>query len=182
MKKEQFEEYVKPFLVLVIICIVVAFLLAFTNGRTAPIIEENARLEEARTRAYVLGGDENSGFVFEEILCDADALGIESAYREAGGRGYVIVAGYKGYGGTVTVTVGIDNDGTVVGLSADVSTETKGIGSRAGHTDYTDLYIGATGDVENIDTITNATRSSSAVKRGVGAALAAFEVLREQGA
>ena len=175
MSKEKFNEYIKPFVVLVGICVIVAFLLAFTNSKTAPIIEENARIEAERIRAQVLPGAES----FEIVECDTAALGIDSAYRDTGGSGYVITASYKGYGGLVTVTVGIDNEGAVVGLNANVGTETTGIGSKAGESSYTDQFIGITGSADGVDTISNATYSSTAVKTGVNAALAAFEALKE---
>ena len=175
MTKEQFNEYIKPFVVLVCICLVVSFLLAFTNSRTEPIIEENARIEAERTRREVLAGAED----FTQLLVDADALGIRSAYRENAGLGYVVTAAYKGYGGEVVVTVGLNNDGEIVGLSANVGTETTGIGSRAGQSDYTGRFIGLTGSADGVDTISGATYSSSAVRFGVNAALAAFDTIKE---
>jgi electron transport complex protein RnfG len=174
MTKEKFNDFVKPFVVLVVICVVVAFLLAFTNSKTQPIIEENERIEAERVRSEVLDGSAG----FEEVECDTDSLGVESVYREINGLGYVITAGYKGYGGIVTVTVGIDNDGKVVGLNANVSTETTGVGSKAGTSAYTDKFIGISGSADGVDTISNATYSSTAVKTGVSAALKAYDAVK----
>lgn len=174
MTKEAFNEYIKPFVVLVVICLVVSFLLAFTNSKTEPIIEENARIEAERTRREVLP----NATTFTELTVDTKALGIQSAFREDSGAGYVVTAGYKGYGGTVTVTVGLDNDGKVVGLSANVSSETQGIGSKAGQLTYLNRYIGLTGSADGVDTITNATYSSTAVRDGVSAAFRAFETIK----
>ena len=175
MSKETFNEYIKPFVVLVCICLVVSFLLAFTNSVTAPIIAENARLEAIRTRQKVLPGSLD----FEEIDCDTQALDIDSAYRETNGMGYVITSSHVGYGGgEVTVTVGIDNDGKVVGISADVSSQTKGIGSKAGESSYLDKYMGISGSADGVDTIATATRSSTAVRQSVTAALNAFNTIK----
>ncbi len=174
MTKEKFEEYIKPFVVLVGICLVVAFLLAFTNSKTAPVIERNAQIEAEQTRQLVLEGSEG----FEEVECDTETLGIVSAYRETSGKGYVISASATGYGGDVVVTVGIDNDGTIVGMQVNVSTETTGIGSKAGEDDYVQNFIGRSGSVDDVDTITNATYSSTAVKTAVNAALNAFEAIK----
>ncbi len=175
MTKERFEEYIKPFVVLVAICLVVAFLLAFTNDKTAPVIAENAAIEAEQTRQQVMSGATG----FEEVDCDVQALGIDSAFRETSGLGYVISATSKGYGGDVTVTVGIDNDGNIVGMQANVSSETTGIGSKAGERAYIENFIGRSGNVDDVDTITNATYSSTAVKTCVNAALGAFEQIRE---
>lgn len=175
MTKEAFNEYIKPFVVLVAICLVVSFLLAFTNSVTAGIVEENARLEAERTRQQVLPGSAS----FTELQVDAVALGIKSAYREDSGLGYVVTAAYKGYGGgEVEVTVGLDNDGKVIGISADVSTQTTGIGSKAGQESYLNKYIGISGSADGVDTISNATMSSTAVRTGVSAILKAFDTIK----
>ena len=169
-----FNEMIKPLIVLVAICLVVSALLGITNSITAPIIEENARIAAEETRKAVLDGAES----FSEIDCDTAALGITGAYQEDSGRGYVITAENKGYGGMVVVTVGLDADGKIVGLNANVSTETSGVGSKAGREDYVNRFIGLTGDSSGVDTISNATYSSTAVKTGVDAALAAFSAIK----
>ena len=169
-----FQEMIKPLLVLVIICLVVSALLGFTHSVTAPIVEENERIAAEQTRKAVLAGAES----FTEIDCDTEALGITSAYKEDSGKGYVITAARKGYGGDVVVTVGIDGSGKVVGLSANVSTETSGVGSKAGLPAYTDKYIGLSGSANGVDTISGATYSSTAVRNGVSAALAAYDAIK----
>jgi len=168
------QDLLKPVIVLVIICAVVAGLLGVVNSITAPIITENARVKAEQTRIAVLPGATS----FTEVSCDTAALNIVSAHKENSGLGYVITAAFKGYGGLVTVTVGIDNDGKIVGLVADVSTETSGVGSKAGQQTYLDKFMGQTKDVSGVDTITSATYSSSAVRNGVNAALKAFDAIR----
>ena len=174
MKNNTFQEMIRPLIVLVLICLAVSALLGFTNSVTAPIIEENKRTVAEQTRRSVLDGAQS----FTEIECDTEALGITGAYREDSGKGYVITAEKKGYGGMVTVTVGLDSDGKIVGLSADVSTETSGVGSKAGREDYTSRFLGLTGDSAGVDKISGATYSSTAVKNSVDAALAAFAAIR----
>ena len=169
-----FQEMIKPLLVLVVICLVVSALLGFTNSVTAPIVAENERIKAEETRQSVLPGAQS----FTEIECDAEALGITSAYKEDSGKGYVITAGRKGYGGEVVVTVGIDASGKIVGLNANVSTETSGVGSKAGLPAYTDKYIGLSGNADGVDKISGATYSSTAVRNGVSAALAAYDAIK----
>ena len=174
MKKQVFEDMLKPMIVLVVICLVVSALLGVTNSVTAPIIAENKRVAAEETRRSVLEGAAD----FEEIACDTAALGITGAYRETSGLGYVITAANKGYGGMVEVTVGLNADGEIVGLNANVSTETSGVGSKAGRSDYLDKYFGLSGNCDNVDTISGASYSSTAVKTGVNAALRAFADIR----
>ena len=173
-KSSKFEDVIKPFIVLIAICLVVSVLLGFTNSITAPVIEENARIAAEQTRAAVLEGSNG----FTEIQCDTAALGITSAYKENNGLGYVITAANKGYGGDVVVTVGLNADGEVVGLNANVGTETSGVGSKAGADAYTGKYLGLSGNCDSVDTISGATYSSTAVKTGVNAALAAYAAIK----
>ena len=42
MKSNTFKEYIQPVVVLVAICLVITFALAYVNSITAPIIEQNA--------------------------------------------------------------------------------------------------------------------------------------------
>ena len=174
MKNNAFNEMIKPIIVLVAICLVVSALLGLTNSVTAPIIEENARIEAEQTRAAVLPGAAG----FTEIDCDLAALGLTGAYKENSGLGYVVTAANKGYAGDVVVTVGMDNDGKIVGISADVGTETSGVGTKAGADGYLANYVGLTGNCDGVDTISNATFSSVAVKNGVNAALKAFDAIK----
>jgi len=174
MNKEKFETTFKPFLVLVGICVVVTLLLAFTNSITAPVIAKNKAEAEEKTRQSVLAG----ATAFSQVSCDTESLGVQSVYKDDGGAGYVITAVEKGYKGDVTVTVGVDGSGKIVGLNADVSTETTGVGSRAGGSAYIQKFIGLSGSADSVDTISGATYSSTAVKKGVAAALKAFDAVK----
>ena len=53
-KTSAFKEYISPILVLVIICFVTTFLLAFTYGVTAPIIAENTAKAASEARMELL--------------------------------------------------------------------------------------------------------------------------------
>ena len=49
-KKTFWAEMARPVVVLVVICLVASALLGFTNAKTAPVIEENIRIEAEKTR------------------------------------------------------------------------------------------------------------------------------------
>ena len=172
-KGNVWEDLLKPVVVLLCISLAAAVLLGFVNSKTEPIIEENARIKAEQTRAAVLSGAK----AFEEIEGDFAAYDIDSIYKETSGLGYVITSTHKGYGGDVTVTVGIDPNGKIVGLSADVKTETQGVGSKAGDAKFLDQFLGLSGSAaaSGVDSITGASYSSAAVKNGVNAALNAFD-------
>ena len=177
MKNGFFSEIVKPFLVLVIICVAAGGTLAATNNVTAPIIEENARLAAEQTRKEVLP----EATEFEEIQCK-DEWDIDSAYRDLGGAGYVFTASAKGYGRKdVAVTLSVTPEGKIGRMVVDASTETQGIGSKTAKSDYTDKFQGQSLDTLSVDSITGATYSSKAVKTAVENALSAFEALQKEG-
>lgn len=172
MKHSFWQEFGKPILVLFLITASVGVLLGFVHSVTEPIITENERIRaEADQKAALPGAKEFLPIEFEE------GLGITGAYRETAGLGYVFTAGFRGYGGIVSVTVGLDPDGAIVRVIADVSTETTGIGKKAGEDQYLARYSGLSGTAASVDAISGATYSSVAIRSGVETVLTAYEKL-----
>ena len=58
-KSSAFKEYINPILVLVLICFVVTFLLAFTHSVTAPIIAANTEKAAIEDRQEILPDGDN---------------------------------------------------------------------------------------------------------------------------
>ena len=173
-KGNVWDDLLKPVVVLLCIALAAAALLGFVNSKTDPIIKENARIKAEQTRSAVLPGAKG----FEEIEGNFAVLDIDSAYKETSGLGYVLTSSQKGYGGDVVVTVGLDPSGKIVGISADVKTETQGVGSKTGEAKYLDQYLGQSGKTASVDTLTGATYSSNAIRNSVNAILAAFEQIK----
>ena len=163
-------------LTLLIICAVVAGILAAVNAITAPII---AASKEAKTQAAISavlpGGGEKIDFA------GADKSGtVTEVY--ASDIGYAVKVAPSGFGGAITMMVGIDSNGKVLGISIISHAETPGLGAVAAqNTDkgvafreqFAGLVAGITiGDGENqIDALSGATISSQAIVDGVNAAL-----------
>ena len=175
-KKEMFA----PSIVLVSICLVAALLLAVTYQITAPLIEainiKNAN--EARAEVLAAAGEEG----FEEVECDY-VENVSEVYKAKNGSGYVITAGCKGFGGTITVMTAIDTEGKIVKIKVtDASNETPGLGSKTTESSYTDRYIGGDATITNVpDTegfyvanISGATYSSKGVFNAVSSAMQQF--------
>ena len=161
---------------LLAICIVVAALLAGVNGITAPVIEElNAAKTQEAISAVLPGG-------FDTELTDYnDATGIVSKVYQ-GANGYAVEVGPSGFDNTVTMMVGIDNEGKVLGISIVSHTETAGLGAVAAAGTpagiaFRDQFVGASGAVSvtkdggTMDAITGATITSRAICVGINAAL-----------
>jgi len=90
------------------------------------------------------------------------------------GAGNVITETAGGYNNNpVTVTVTFNADGTIASVTADVSTQTPGIGDQAGKPEFLDQFVGKT-SAEGVDTIAGATFSSTAVIEAINKACAQF--------
>ena len=161
---------------LLAICLVVAVALAAVNGVTAPVIEElNAAKTQEAISAVLPGGFDS------EITDYADVTGIVSKIYQ-GANGYAVEVGPGGFDNTITMMVGIDNEGKVLGISVVSHTETAGLGAVAAAGTpkgiaFRDQFVGASGSVAvskdggTMDAITGATITSRAICAGVNAAL-----------
>ena len=161
---------------LLLICAVTAGLLAGVNGITAPIIAElNAAATQEAISAVLPGGFDS------EITDYADASGIVSKVYQ-GENGYALEVGPGGFDNTITMMVGIDNEGKVLGISVVSHTETAGLGAVADADTpkgiaFREQFVGTSGSVSvtkdggMMDAITGATITSRAICVGVNAAL-----------
>ena len=161
---------------LFLIAALVAVALAGVNGITAPAIAElNAQKTQEAISAVLPGGFDS------EITDFADASGIVSKIYQ-GANGYAVEVGPGGFDNTITMMVGIDNEGKVLGISVVSHTETAGLGAVAAAGTpagiaFRDQFVGASGSVSvtkdggTMDAITGATITSRAICVGVNAAL-----------
>ena len=161
---------------LFLITAVVAALLACVNAVTAPVIEElNAAKTQEAISAVLPGGFDT------EITDFTDESGIVSKVYQ-GANGYAVEVGPGGFDNTITMMVGVDNEGKVLGISIVSQTETAGLGAvSAAETPkgiaFRDQFVGQTGSVSvtkdggTMDAITGATITSRAICVGINAAL-----------
>ena len=87
-----------------------------------------------------------------------------------------IVQTVQGFGGEIEVTVGIDTEGKIASLAVGGPkfAETAGLGARAQEAEFTDQFIGKSGELaygDGLDAISGATITSTAVLDAVNAAL-----------
>ena len=165
---------VLPVVVLVVICIVCSAVLAALNSVTAPIIEENARLQTLESYVSVLpeGTDAASLTEFENLTTS----GVDGAVSTPDGA-IAVKASAGGYSGkTLTVYVAFDAAGNITNLLVDASTQTAGIGSKTSEESFTSGFVGfnVSEHVSNgtpVDAIAGATVSSNAVYTALNAAI-----------
>lgn len=161
---------------LLIITAVVAAALAGVNAIAEPLIQAHQQEKLQKAMEEVLPGAEN---LTEVTFSDATGT-VRTVY--ACETGYVVEVNPSGFGGEITMMVGINKDLTVNGISIVSHSETAGLGSiaaastAAGQT-FRDQFSGLSGtlavtkDGGSIDSITSATITSRAVTDGVNAAL-----------
>ena len=174
MKTESTVMYVlRLALTLLIITAVVAALLAGVNSITAPAIAElNAQKTQEAIELVLPGGGDAVDFP-ETAL-------VSKVY--ASETGYAVEVTPGGFDNTITMMVGVDKAGSVLGISIISHTETAGLGAvaaagtPAGEA-FRNEFVGASGSVSvtkdggEVDSITGATITSRAICVGVNAAL-----------
>lgn len=130
---------------------------------------------------------ERADAVLTQAGYSAQTVGGYQTARDASGSvmGYVLtVTTHEGYGGDIRFTMGVNNDGSLNGISLLSISETPGLGMQAeevlvpqftGRNAYPFVYTktGASGD-DQIDAISGATITTNAVTNGVNAGLYYF--------
>ncbi|MBU3840364.1 MAG: RnfABCDGE type electron transport complex subunit G [Candidatus Ruminococcus intestinipullorum] len=193
------KKIIKNTFILMGITIIAGMLLGLVYEITkAPIAKAQ---EAAKQEAYQQVLSEAETFI-EDTTFDSEkatSLVSEAGYsdditevvigKDANGKeiGYVItVTSHDGYGGDISISVGIQLDGTVKGIEMLKISETAGLGMKAAETDFKDQFKdknvekftytknGESGD-DKIDAISGATITTSAVTNAVDAALVYFQ-------
>lgn len=158
------KNYIKSVGALTVICAVLAIILAFTNGITAPIIEKNEAAAANEALLVVMP----NGMGFEEMDVSSYELPttVTKVYKEASG-GYVVQLLTSGYGANMSVMCGIDAAGMVTGAVCLGSSETLGYEKT-----YGENTVGKTVEtIDSVDTIAGATLTTTGYKNAVKDAL-----------
>ncbi|MDO4326362.1 MAG: RnfABCDGE type electron transport complex subunit G [bacterium] len=191
MKKAGF---MKDALILFVITLISGVLLGGVYEMTAAVIAQRQEAEKQKTYKEVYA-DASSFSTNEELTAKAASADL-SAYekvsvseildaKDASGNviGHLVTSTSKaGYGGEVTISIGITSDGTITGIGFLTINETPGLGMKAKDDEFKNQFIGknapqlslvkggGAGDAE-INAISGATVTSTAVTNAVNAAL-----------
>lgn len=109
---------------------------------------------------------------------DSRAVSIGAGYREMELIGHYIEVQVSGFGGMITMVVGVDLNGEVTGVAILDHKETSGMGTRALDGTFLNQFIGRsgtlhiTGHSNTIQAVSGATMTSRAITIGVNRALA----------
>lgn len=189
MKGFKPKEIIVPTVSLFLISAVVTLLLAVTNSVTAPKIAQLQIETENKTKAAVLSSAE----IFSEaqtVTVDGKETTYYEGFKGDEKAGYVFVTTEKGYGGDITVMVGVNADGTVSGIDFLSISETAGLGMNADTDKFKNQFSGLSKDIavvktapegNQIQALTGATITSRAVTAAVNDALNAYGEVENNG-
>ncbi len=145
------------------------------------VLPEAASFEEAGSEElFAAANAEIAGLGYGNVTVDEAAAGLDASGASVG---HVVTATSKdGYGGAITVSVGIQEDGTVTGIEFLTLAETAGLGMNAAKPEWKGQYAGKNVDAftvtkngasadNEIDAIGGATITSNAVTGAVNGAV-----------
>jgi electron transport complex protein RnfG len=153
-----------PIIILTAVVAVCVTALTFTDSITRGKIESQ---EEQKIQHMLSAMFPNmSKYTFKDD--------IYTIYSDGAEVGYAFLAVGKGYGGEISILVGLKDETTLKGITIISQTETPGLGSRIAESSFTDQFAGLSidevalkQDGGEVDAITGSTISSKAVINAV---------------
>ena len=115
------------------------------------------------------------------------ALSITAGYSSSNELlGYCVEVQAQGFGGVITMQVGVDLNGQVTGVAVTDHKETQSVGTNAMTPEALSRYIGKSGTIRtsgsnSVDAVSGATATSQAITDGVNRALAIVANLDTEG-
>ena len=176
-KKSDFGYYLRIAGVLTLICSFVALMLSVVNIMTRDRIEE-IEAEQKKAAVAEIFGEIDDAILYEGYQGEEEVF---LAVKDEKILGYCISVVSQGYGGEISMMVGIDSGGSVTGVKIISMSETAGVGSKTKNDSFLSQYTGERGPFtvgDNVDGISGATISSRAVTAGVNSAVSAPVDLR----
>lgn len=164
IKNRTFLKKIYPIIFLTLIVLISVVLLVVMNKITKPVIESQ---QESEIRNLL-----------KEMFPEMDDFEYRDEvyfiYQNDKNIGYAFLAIGKGYGGEISILVGVDSDFNVKQVIILSHTETPGLGARITEESFTSQFKGlSVGDIAlkkeggKIDAITGATISSRAVVEAI---------------
>lgn len=182
-----YKDIIKPVCVLLAICVIIPLALSLTNKVTADKIAELEEKNSRETMANLIEADE---FTENELEDGGESFTYYIAVKDGETVGFIFKTAEKGYGGDVSVMTAVNPDGTVKSVAIlDVSNETPGLGQNAAKESFYSQYAnkksgisllknGADTAKNEVNAVTGATITSTAVNKAVNTALEQFESVK----
>ncbi len=200
-RKMWYREMVNPAVVLFLVGLIVTGLLAVVYQMAQPIIVEREAKEKMASLQTVLPAadtfePEKSRSILEQggLTVPETVVSLYPGMKGGAFAGCAVQVAPKGYGGAISMIVGVGADGAISGVIIISQNETPGLGTKAAEPAFLKQY-NAVADPAGlqvvkrvattrgeIEALTGATVTSRAVTRGVTDALtAAREFMKKEG-
>lgn len=182
------KEYFKLGTILLVICAIAALALGVVNGLTKDIIAENRDISSTDLVELLPGATSKKEIAVSDVDKESKAY-VEKAFEVSGDNGllgYVVKVVTGGFHGDIEMFVAISKEDKLSGLRITSQSETAGLGARISEEKFMAGFknksiekginmtkTGASKDNE-VDAITGATVSSTAVGKGVNTAIAFY--------
>ena len=156
---------------LLIVCAVVAAVVSGVHAMTDSRYQQNLTEEKRQAIVRIFGSET---ITYRTLSGEGDAEPVYEVLEGENVVGYCVELASPGFGGDISMTVGFEADGKILGVSIVSLSETPGLGSRVQEAVYLDQYKGQSGTLtlgEDVDAIAGATVSSRAVLNGVNRAV-----------
>lgn len=175
-KKSTISEALLIGLKLLLICSVIAGIVSFVYALTADTYAENIKRTQELAVGKIFTGEENRRMPYTE-LGESDGVIVSAVYDDNTLFGFCAEVTVGGFGGDISLMVGYDCNGTIIGVNIVSHSETPGLGSKSSDANYLNgNYSGKSGILtagEEVDMIAGASVTSKAVLDGVNRATAA---------
>lgn len=178
----------KHALILFLIAFLCSLILILCNNLTKDRIAKLQEQTELAAQSEVLPEAKTFEKANEAMLISDSTVREVLAGKDADGKevGYCVKIEPSGFGGTISMTVGIGNDFTVKGVKITSMSETPGLGAKAdenwlkqfnGKKDGIEVVKTGNASDSQINAISGATITSKAVTGGVNSALSAVKIV-----
>lgn len=196
MKQSNVKEILVITAKLIVICSIVAAIIAFVNSITKDKIAYNEKLTSANALTEIYSSEFDnkpfevieSGYVIkdgENILVECSEAEFSSISvsdditalyvlndKDGNSLGYCVATEPMGFKDKIKMLVAVNSDTTVKGVKIVSMSETKGYGTKAGESAFLDKFVNLGEEAaSNVDIITGATKTSSPVINAVSDAL-----------
>ena len=160
-----------------VLAAVIAVVVLGLNGLSQLTGLDTARAELVEQRELLRQVMPEASYRSETPYRSPYALSITAGYSDDEMIGYCVEVQTHGFGGPITMVVGVDLDGKVTGVAVTDHSETRNMGTKAMEKDYLDQYVGRSGTIRMsgsncVDAVSGATATSKAITAGVNRALA----------
>jgi len=183
-------EILRLVVVLTAICVVMSFSLALVRQATeAPIITNRITFIKLPAIKAVLTGYDNDPVADRtDVDIDGRIVTVYPAKKAGEYIGFAYETEGEGHGGPVEIMLGVDMEGGLWGISVMKHAETPGIGDTIENPEWQRHFKGMSTDTDfsledeggDVQGISGATESSTAVAEGVGKGMEIYEELKDK--